>query len=231
MKKYRHLFFDLDRTLWDFNRNSRETLQELYEELGLEGRGVPGFDAFLVRYHAINDELWTSYRNGQINREVLSPLRFRLTLEAFGINDPGLPAWFAEEYLRRSALSDHTYPEAKEVLEYLRLSYTLHIITNGFTGVQFNKLRFSGLIHLFGVVLTSEEAGLSKPDPGIFHLAMQKADATPDDSVMIGDDYRIDILGARQAGMDQVWYNPEGLTAEEEPTFEIASLTELSILF
>jgi putative hydrolase of the HAD superfamily len=227
MKTYRHIFFDLDSTLWDFERNFLETLTELFHET-LEPRpGFPEFQIFLKQYHTINDGLWAAYRRGEISREVLSPKRFQLTFESYGIDDPGFAHWFGEEYLRRSALKDHTFPDAREVLDYLRQKYPLHIITNGFTEVQTNKLHNSGLREYFDVVLSSEEIGINKPDPRIFLEAMRLCGARPEESLMIGDDEKVDIQGAALAGMDQVWYNPAGTPGTLVPTFEIQSLLEL----
>lgn len=227
MKVYRHLFFDLDRTLWDFDRNSLETLKELFKETHLQQKGIPDFDTFINYYHQVNDELWALYRKGEISREVLSPKRFQLTFEAFGLDDPDFPHWFGEEYLRRSATRDHTFANARQVLDYLAPNYLMHILTNGFEKVQRDKLERSDLRKYFDVVLSSEEIGISKPEPGIFVEAMKRANTSPEECLMIGDDEKVDILGAQFVGMDQVWFNPEGNISKSKPTYEIRDLAEL----
>ncbi len=228
--KYTHLFFDLDRTLWDFDTNSRETLAGLYEETGLANRGIPHFESFLDTYHTVNTHLWEQYRTGVLSQESLRPMRFDLSFQYFGLHDPALAAWFGEEYLRRSALRKDLFPGAIDTLEYLRSRYRMHIISNGFADVQFAKLKHSGLDAYFDTVTTSEEAGFHKPDPGIFKFALGKAGAASRASLMIGDDMKMDIEGAALAGMDQVWYNPGGHEHPFRPTYAISSLAELKHL-
>lgn len=229
-KRYKHIFFDLDRTLWDFDRNASETLEELFHETGLVRKGIPGFDLFLSRYHEVNNSLWDLYRRGEMSREVLSAKRFRLTFESYGIEDPDFAVWFGEEYLLRAATRDHTYPGAREVLEYLKARYSLHILTNGFRDVQYSKLKHSGLRQYFRTILSSEEIGISKPDMEIFSHALERAGAKTQESLMIGDDPHVDIEGAKKAGIDQVWFNPAGKKSELRPTYEIKTLNDLTHL-
>ena len=123
------------------------------------------------------------------------------------------------------------FPGAIETLEYLAPKYPLHLITNGFQEVQEQKFRIARLDRYFKSVTTSEEAGIKKPEPEIFHFALEKANGIASDSVIIGDDLAVDIIGGRNVGMDQVYFNPEGKRHMEEITFEISCLTELKDIF
>ncbi|HRN38232.1 MAG TPA: YjjG family noncanonical pyrimidine nucleotidase [Flavobacteriales bacterium] len=224
MARYRHLFFDLDHTLWDFRANSRTVLHELCDEL-LGGLGV-GTDEFIGVYEGVNAALWEQLDGGAIPKEVLRKLRFKRTLAHFGITDGALSRRLEETYMERCPVRAILMPGAAALLEDLRPHYHLHIITNGFTGVQDVKLRSSGIRHHFGVVLTSEMAGAPKPNAAIFRHALRSAGARAAESLMIGDNVRADVAGARAAGMDQVHFPQEG---EGDPmaTYRITHLDGL----
>lgn len=226
-RKYKHIFFDLDRTLWDFERNSRETLATLFKEVDLPAKGIPDFMSFLDTYHEVNLGLWEQYRDGHLPQSVLRPRRFDMSFQRFGLHDPVLAAWFGEEYLKRSATRNDTFPGALELLLYLKPHYHLHIITNGFADVQNAKLKQSGLSSFFSMVISSEEAGVHKPDPGIFRYALDKSQARASESIMIGDDLVVDIEGAQLAGIDQIWFNPSALEARFRPTYTVETLEEI----
>jgi len=201
---YTDLFFDLDRTLWDFDRNSQETFLDIHNKYNLPGRGITDFDEFMTRYHKINSELWDYYRKGQIEKEVLNVSRFSLTLSSYGIKDKLLSEGLAKDYVEISPTKNHLYPDAHSVLEYLSAKYVLHIITNGFEEIQLRKLKNAGLEKFFSNVITSEDAGYKKPDINIFRYALAVSKVNPEQSLMIGDDIEVDIIGARDAGIDQV---------------------------
>lgn len=226
MRRYRHLFFDLDHTLWDFRANSRHVLQELHRELGLEALGVPDADAFVEVYEEINAGLWKRYERGHLPKEVMRVLRFRNTLLAFGVKERGLSERLGHEYLERTPRREGLFPGALQLLEDLRPHYGLHIITNGFAATQLTKLRQSRLEHLFDVVLSSEVAGASKPMPDIFHKALAQAGAVVEESLMIGDSIDADMAGARAVGMDHAHFAPEG-ELDPEATYRIRALDEL----
>jgi len=209
MKRYRHLFFDLDHTLWDFRTNSRETLRELLSAHGLLARGVPDAEAFIAVFEEINHRLWAEHGAGRMPKEVMRVLRFRSALQHFGVIDGRLPGRLSEEYLAQCPLKPALMPGAMELLDAVAGNYRLHIITNGFEEVQHVKLQHSGIADRFDVVLTSERAGAAKPSPEIFALALRKAGASAEQSLMIGDNTEADMLGARNAGWDHAHYHAE----------------------
>ncbi|MCB0792113.1 MAG: YjjG family noncanonical pyrimidine nucleotidase [Flavobacteriales bacterium] len=211
MRPYRHIFFDLDHTLWDLRTNSRDMLAELYADLDLAAAGVPDVTALIEVYEEINGALWKDYGLGRIPKEVLRVLRFRNTLGQFGVNDADLARRMAREYLERCPHRTALNPGARETLAALLGRVKLHIITNGFREVQAIKLRASGIEAYFDLVLTSEEARAHKPDPRIFSHALERVGAGAAESLMVGDDARNDVAGARGSGIDQVHYVPDGL--------------------
>lgn len=228
-KKYQHLFFDLDRTLWDFDRSAYQTFCDLFEKHGLRKKNIQDVDVFFKTYNQVNELLWDQYRAGTLSKEILRDLRFQQTLMKFGIDDAQLAERLSEDYLYYSPRNVHLFPQAVEVLEILQKEYQLHMITNGFEEVQHIKLSTSGLGQYFQTIVTSEEAGVKKPDPKIFHYALAKAGADAVKSLMIGDDLEVDVLGAKAVGMDQVFFNPEQISHQNQPkpTFEITALAEL----
>lgn len=224
---YSHIFFDLDRTLWDFDRNSHETFTDIHLKYDLQGLGVRSFNEFMHTYQRINLELWDHYRKGEIKKEVLNVKRFSLTLATFGISDDSLSESIAHDYVSISPTKNHLYPGTVEILEYLSKKYQLHIITNGFEEVQHRKLKNSNLDHFFTHVITSEDAGYKKPDEKIFRYALAVAGAEASESLMIGDDIEVDIIGAISAQIDQVLVDYEGIYEKSAATYYIKSLSEL----
>jgi len=230
MKKYKHIFFDLDRTLWDFDKNSHEAYHDIYEKYQLFDKGVNSFKAFAECYLRHNAELWALYVEGKIEKSYLSSRRFEVTLLDFGINDPELARQIGKDYITISPTKTNLFPNSIETLEYLSKRYPLHIITNGFEEVQFHKLRNSGLDKYFDKVITSEAAGCMKPDDCIFKFALETANALPHESLMIGDDIEVDIMGAQNNGMDTVFFNPNRIPHNGGIQFEIFDLIELKNL-
>ncbi len=227
MSKYKHIFFDLDRTLWDFDKNSLETFKELYNIYKLETILYCDFLSFHNTYVKYNTQLWIAYRKGEIKKEFLCLQRFYLTLNDFGCNDSIMAVKMAEDYIKLSPQKNLLFPHTIEILDFLKDKYFLHIITNGFVEVQYNKIKNAGLEKFFSNTITSEEAGFQKPHKQIFEFSLEKAGAKAEESIMIGDDLIIDLLGAKQAGMDQVFFNPLKIEHNEDITFEISSLIEL----
>ena len=167
MKKksgYDHIFIDLDKTLWDFEKNSLETFREIFSRYGIYKRGIESLELFLVEYIRINDMLWGLYRKNQIKKEVLNIRRFEMTLNEFGIDDLILATHIAEDYVNLSPLKNNLFPDTRNALDYLKGSYPLHIVTNGFEEVQQKKLDVSDLRKYFTTITTSEEAGVKKPE-------------------------------------------------------------------
>ncbi len=230
MKGIEHVFFDLDRTLWDFEKNSEATLKELFAELLLgEKLGVPDH-VFIHEYKRINDIFWEDYRNGIIQKEELRYARFETALKFFGYSDRALATDMGEKYIWRSPRKTSLVDGAIEVLEYLRPRYQLHIITNGFEEVQHIKMSSTGLDQYFTHIITSESAGAKKPSPLIFEHAQHLAGATPGNSMMIGDHMEADVQGALNMGWKAVLFEPAMPRTTEADFIHIHQLSELTVL-
>ena len=230
--KYRHLFFDLDHTLWDFEANARATLEVLYSNLQLEARGINDFELFYRNYLAHNEKLWERYRKGYIKQDELRVKRMWLSLLDFKIADDELSRTMSVQFLDLLPTRTMLFPGTKEILTYLTgKGYILHLITNGFEKTQHSKLKHSGLDSFFKEVITSEGSNSLKPNKEIFEYALRKTRAQLHESIMIGDTPEVDILGAKNAGMDQVFVNHLRISIEEQPTFTVQSLKELESIF
>lgn len=230
--KYQHLFFDLDHTLWDFEANARATLLELYEKLDLKNKGVDDFDRFHKIYLDYNEELWERYRNGLIKQDELRFKRMWLSLLEFKIADEKLADEMNVRFLDLLPSRTILFPYTIEILTYLKeKSYQLHLITNGFEKTQYSKLHYSGLTGFFKEVITSEGSNSLKPNKEIFEFAFQKTGALPGQSIMIGDSIEVDIQGAINAGIDQVFVNHHQITCDIKPTYMVSSLKELKEIF
>lgn len=222
-----HIFFDLDRTLWDFERNSAETLGELFAELKLNYAGIPDAKTFIDTYIQKNDLCWALYRQNKISKDRLRVERFVMALAEFQIQDDTLAHELAEKYVERSPLKTGLFPHTLETLTYLTEKYTLHIITNGFEEVQHIKLKQSGLEPYFKTVTTSERAGCKKPDAQIFKHAMAVAGAYSFNSLMIGDDYEVDVVGALGVGMQAIHFVPDSAEVSRDDVHRVYDLREL----
>jgi len=225
--KYKHVFFDLDRTLYDFDESTRITFSALYEKFKMKENGVHSFEHFLELYKRNNIKLWAQYRDGKIKKKFLNVERFHITLQQFGVNDRAFAGRFAADYLRLSPQNNALYPNVHEVLRYLKEKYMLHIITNGFEEVQKVKMKSNDLDGYFATVTTSEDAGAKKPNPEIFRYALRKAGALPHESIMIGDDYEVDIMGARGVEIDQMLFSPDADVDGLNSTHVIKDLIEI----
>lgn len=223
-RSFRHIFFDLDHTLWDFDKNSAEVLAYLYEEFNLSL--VFTFNQFIDKFREVNERLWNLYHEGRIAKEKIREDRFRLIFAELNVKSPP-PEDIAGLYLQMCPLRANTMPHAVETLRYLKNKYMLHIITNGFEDVQRVKLQSAGILKFFDQIITSESCGYTKPHENIFRYALEVALAKPDESVMIGDNYEIDILGARGAGIKAIYYNPFKTNTADGTTDQITCLSEL----
>lgn len=230
---YRHLFFDLDHTLWDFDSNSRNTLQHLYGELSLQEQGVDDFDRFHRQYLQHNERLWERYRKGFIKQEELRVKRMCLSLLDFKIADESLAKTLSVRFLELLPTRNQLFPQTLEVLNYLQeKKYRLHIITNGFEEVQHHKLQAAALTPYFDQIITSEKANALKPHPAIYEHALETSGATVEESIMIGDSMDVDIKGAWSMGMDQIHVNhldrnTYPIEGNTYPTHTVFSLQEL----
>jgi putative hydrolase of the HAD superfamily len=224
--RYKHIFWDLDRTLWDFDQNMRITLKEIYENHNLV-RAIPSHNHFIDTFVGHNNRLWASYQRGDMTKEVLRFKRFDVTLKEYGIRDKVLAEVIGDEYINESPKKTALIPHSIEILDYLYSKYKLHIITNGFNEVQFSKLKLCGIEKYFDKVVTSEISGYHKPRPEAFGYTLASANARKQESIMIGDDIEADIKGAQQFGINQIYFNPEGTPHDQKPTHEIDSLLKI----
>ena len=224
---YKHIFIDLDKTIWDFESNTNLTFREIFEKHDLITRGITDMTLFHKVYSGINDMLWGLYRENKIKKEILNIKRFELTLNEFGIDDLILATQIAEDYVTLSPQKTILFPHSHEALSYLQSKYSLHIITNGFEELQQQKLDNCGLRKYFKTITTSEEAGVKKPETRIFKLALQKAAAKIEESLMIGDDLEVDVAGAKGIGMDTLYFNPENIAHQDDPDHEVHSWLEV----
>ncbi len=229
MKKYEHLFFDLDHTLWDFERNSAETIHEVYDRLNL-AEFIPFPEKVYASFQKINRHLWDEYHLNLISKEELRTRRFEMVLEQHGVDDPVLAETFSELYLSICPQKTHLIPHALEILEYLKDRYHLHVLSNGFEETTQQKLNATALRNYFKTVCTPSHSGYKKPEPEMFLFAMKQANASISNSLMIGDDLQADILGAKKCGIPQVYFNPDQKAHEHVVTHEIKSILELKIL-
>ena len=227
LKKYKHIFFDLDRTLWDFDAAAEVAFERIYEQYNLNSLGIPSAHEFHEVYHPLNERLWELYREDKITKVDLNRTRFLKPLEHYGIHDVELADHLSEDYVYWSPRIVRLVPGTMELLEYLKPKYHLHLITNGFEEVQDTKLTLSGMKPYFETLTVSEEVGVKKPNPEIFQYALNKAHATAEESLMIGDEMAVDIDGARAAGIDTVLFNPRGEKIEGTRTFEVRNLQEI----
>ncbi|HKJ43377.1 MAG TPA: YjjG family noncanonical pyrimidine nucleotidase [Sunxiuqinia sp.] len=203
MRKYDHLFFDLDHTLWDFETNSKLAMKEVVNQLKLKAI-IDDFESFFDYYENVNAQLWEAYRNQGISKPELIKKRFKDSLEYFNIEGID-PVEMNELYLQLMPLQTKLFPGAIETLDYLKgKGYQMYIITNGFSEVQHKKIESSGLQPYFSRVFISEEIKFPKPDIRIFQHALKTCNAKKSRSIMIGDSWDSDIIGAINTGISQV---------------------------
>ena len=232
MPKYKHLFFDLDHTLWDFDANAKATLTELYSIFDLDKKIETPFADFYPKYLFHNEVLWDRYHKGLISSEELKWKRMWRTLLDFKIADEPLSKELSGKFLEILPTKKILFPHTIEILDYLKeKKYTLHLITNGFEKTQWSKLNNSGLGVYFTHVITSEMSNSLKPKKEIFDYAMDKANASLKESIMIGDNLDVDIQGAINAGMDSVFVNHINAIPQINPTYTITHLKELELIF
>jgi putative hydrolase of the HAD superfamily len=228
---YKDLFFDLDHTLWDFETNSKETIQELYNTHRLADLGIVDFDGFYSTYSAHNHRLWDRYTKGFIKQEELRWKRVYLSLLDFKVANEPLAKEMSQAYLEILPNKKHLFPYTIEILEYLKQKeYKMHLITNGFESVQFKKIKNSGLADYFIEVITSEASNSLKPQKEIFEYALKNANASVTESIMIGDNESADIQGGINIGMDTVFVNHIQAIPTIPATYTITHLKELETI-
>lgn len=204
LKEITDVFFDLDHTLWDFDKNSALTFEKIFK---LNGVNVDSKE-FLMHYETINLAYWKLYRDDKIDKASLRFGRLNDAFLAIDIKlDRALIHKLSEDYITHLTTFNHLFENTIEILDYLRLKYNLHIITNGFKEVQHKKLSQSNIDHYFKTVTNSEMVGVKKPNPQIFNYAVDSAKTYVNQSIMIGDNYEADILGASNIGMDTIFFD------------------------
>ena len=223
----KHIFFDLDNTLWDFENNSKKTIFELIQEFKLSEkcRCLPA--AFYKTYLLVNEDLWALYRKNAITKEQLRSSRFTNTMLYFGHDDQSLGLLLEENYILRSPQQKGLVEGTIEILEYLSNKYQLHIITNGFKEIQYIKIENCNLKKYFKNIFISEEIGCNKPNPGIFEFALNHLSALKSETIMIGDDWDADILGAQQFGMKSIYFSRKLNDIENKLVPQINNLLQL----
>lgn len=226
-KQYEHIFFDLDRTLWHFDENSKNVLNEIFVKFEL-ARYINNVDEFIKSYEIINDNLWRQYSKSRIDKEKLRSERFYQTLLKYGADNSDIAIQIGDYYINHSPQQTALLPHTIETLDYLKDKYVLHIITNGFEEVQLIKLSKSGIMDYFNQLIFSEKVGVKKPHPLIFKRAIKNANAHISNSIMIGDDYYADIYGATRAGMDSIYFNFNNRPHQHTVDNEINCLSELT---
>jgi putative hydrolase of the HAD superfamily len=229
MNDKKHLFFDLDRTLWDYESNAKEVLFGIYERFLTQQQSFQ-FNEFAETFSRENAYLWAAFSSNKIDKSYLRKFRFYNTLSVLGKPDFDLAAQLEVMYLAETPLKTKLFPGVHETLSVLQQKYTLHILTNGFDGVQEFKLVNSGIRHYFATIVTSDSAGARKPNPEIFEFSINQINATKSEVVIIGDDLEIDVLGGKAAGWDAIYFNPSENRLNNPEVHEIKNLTDLLML-
>jgi putative hydrolase of the HAD superfamily len=226
--RYKALFIDLDNTLYDFAANSLEAYHEVYELMDYE-RYFSSFEAYFAIYETRNAELWNLYENGKITKDELNTERYLHPLKVAHVNDAeAIARTFFAEAMKRLPTKGLLRPYAIECLEYLHPRYPLYILSNGFTELQTPKMQSAGIDHYFDGIVLSEDIQVNKPQRALFDHALTISGTTAEESLMIGDHFEVDIVGAKNAGWDQMFYNARGFTEKPfEPTYEITSLDQV----
>ena len=222
-KHKKHLFFDLDHTLWDFDKNSAFAFETIFKERDFE----ISLDDFLKIYIPRNQHYWKLYQVNQISHEDLRYFRLKDVFDAlkFEISDAIIDQ-ISDDYINYLPEHNHLFDGAIEILDYLKPNYKLHIITNGFASVQTKKLNNSNIVHYFDTITNSEMAGVKKPHPTIFDFALSLANASKEESLMIGDSYEADIIGAQEAGIEAIFFNEQNIQVENA-AFQVKHLLDL----
>lgn len=225
-KNITDLFFDLDHTLWDFEKNSALAFQNVFDYHKIE-MDLPGF---LKIYEPINFDYWKRYRDEEVTKQELRRGRLTDTFKHLKLEFPiEVIDAMAVSYIDFLPNNNHLFEGTIELLDFLKPNFNLHIITNGFEEVQYKKLINAHIDSYFKTVTNSERVGVKKPNPKIFHHALQLANTTPENSMMIGDNFEADILGAKAVGMHTLFFNPNGTSNEQHPS--VQQLLEIKKLF
>lgn len=228
MKNIRHIFFDLDNTLWDHRKNAVLTLEELFQRKEISDKYNILFNEFHAKYDEINEDLWVKIRDGIIDKDFLRKHRFYDTFLHFGIDNEELAQYFEKHFLDEIINFNELIPQTIEILEYLKeKGYQLHVVSNGFHEVTNRKVEKSGLKKYFETVTSAEDAHAMKPDERIFEYSLNLANAEKSESIFIGDDWVADVKGAQNFGLDIIFFDALKEDKSEEGLKTIQNLEEI----
>ena len=226
--KIQHIFFDLDNTLWDHRKNAYLTIKDLFEKEEIGLKYSIGFDEFHTVYHEINEKLWEDIRDGIIDKEYLRKHRFYDTFKRFNVDDEVLSMYFEEHFLDKILNHNELVEGAVYILEYLKAkNYTLHIISNGFKEVTERKCILSGIDKYFQTITSADTVGVRKPRLEIFEYSLNLAGAEKGNSILIGDDWIADVIGAQRFGIDVIFFDVLNENREEEGLRVIKHLLQI----
>ncbi len=231
MKNIRHIFFDLDNTLWDHRKNAWLTLKEIFVREKVRENHQLNFEEFHKEYFTINENLWAQIRDGKIDKEYLRKHRFYESFLFFGIDDFELSQRFEHNFLDEILNYNELVPGAFELLEYLsEKKYHLHILSNGFHEVTYRKTELSGIKNYFKTITSADEINIRKPQPEIYQYALDKASASKEESIMIGDDWIADVEGAKSFGLEAIFFDVFNDDFEAENIYSIKKLEEIQAI-
>ena len=226
--KIQHIFFDLDNTLWDHRRNAYLTIKDLFYKEEISLKYNIDFEDFHSVYHEINERLWEQIRDDEIDKEYLRKHRFYDTFKRFGIDDLELSMFFEEHFLDKILNYNHLVEGAQYILDYLKAKdYTLHIISNGFQEVTERKCILSKIDHYFQTITSADSVGVRKPNAAIFDYSLGLSNAKREESILIGDDWIADVIGAQNFGMDVIFFDVLNENKEGEDLKVIKHLLQI----
>lgn len=228
MKNVRHIFFDLDNTLWDHRKNAYLTIKELFSQQKIYELYKIDFELFHDAYHEINEKLWEQIRDGEIDKEYLRKYRFYNTFLRFDVENQELADYFEHHFLDEILKYNELVPGAADLLDYLQAKeYKMHIISNGFQEVTERKCVLSGIADYFETITSADSVGVRKPRPEIFQYSLDLAKAEKNESILIGDDWIADVKGAQRFGIDVIFFDVYDDDPKEEDLKVITHLSEV----
>lgn len=228
MKNVRHIFFDLDNTLWDHRKNAYLTIKELFSQQKISEQYNIDFELFHDAYHEINEKLWEQIRDGEIDKEYLRKYRFYNTFLRFEVDNQDLADYFEHHFLDEILKYNELVPGAADLLDYLEAKeYKMHIISNGFQEVTERKCILSGIADYFETITSADSVGVRKPRPEIFQYSLDLARAEKSESILIGDDWIADVKGAQRFGIDVIFFDVYNDNPQEENLKIIKHLSQV----
>lgn len=226
--KIRHIFFDLDNTLWDHRKNAYLTIKDLFQKLEIGEKYPIDFEPFHVKYNEINEKLWEDIRDGLIDKDYLRKHRFYDTFLHFGVDDEALASYFENHFLDQILSYNELINGAEDLLIYLKnKDYQLYIISNGFQEVTERKCQLSGIAQYFETITSADSVGVRKPNPKIFEYSLGLVDAKKEESILIGDDWIADVKGAQNFGIDVIFFDALKEHKSEEGLKTVLELSEI----